>query len=57
MILRASTDRDIDKAFAALAPLQAGGLVIGGDAFFNTPERTARGAGSAPQASLDLREP
>jgi ABC-type uncharacterized transport system substrate-binding protein len=33
-ILRASTDRDIDKAFATLIQLRAGGLVIGGDPFF-----------------------
>jgi putative tryptophan/tyrosine transport system substrate-binding protein len=33
-ILRASTDRDIDTAFATLIQLRAGGLVIGGDPFF-----------------------
>ena len=33
-VLHASTERDLDTAFASLAQLQAGGLVIGGDAFF-----------------------
>ena len=35
-ILQASTERDFDGAFASLARLQAGGLVIGTDAYFNT---------------------
>ena len=35
-LLRASTEHDLDAAFAALARLRAGGLVIGGDAFFNS---------------------
>ena len=35
-ILRASTERDISTAFANLAPLQASGLVIGNDPFFNS---------------------
>jgi putative tryptophan/tyrosine transport system substrate-binding protein len=34
-ILGARTDRDLDAAFAAVARLRAGGLVIGGDVFFN----------------------
>ena len=33
-VLHASTERDFDTAFASLAQLQAGGLVIGADAFF-----------------------
>jgi len=33
-VLFASTDRDLDIAFASLAQLQAGGLVIGGEPFF-----------------------
>jgi putative tryptophan/tyrosine transport system substrate-binding protein len=33
-ILNASTERDFDTAFASLAQLRAGGLVIGADAFF-----------------------
>jgi len=34
--LNASTDRDFDAVFASLAGLQAGGLVIGGEPFFNS---------------------
>jgi putative ABC transport system substrate-binding protein len=35
-VLDASTERDIDTAFERLAELQAGGLVIGADNFFNS---------------------
>lgn len=35
-VLHASTDRDFDAIFARLAQLRAGGLVIGGDPFFNS---------------------
>jgi putative tryptophan/tyrosine transport system substrate-binding protein len=35
-VLRASTEREIDDAFAALSQLKAGGVVIGPDTFFNT---------------------
>jgi putative ABC transport system substrate-binding protein len=35
-ILRASTESDLDTAFATLVQLRAGGLVIGPDVFFNT---------------------
>jgi putative ABC transport system substrate-binding protein len=35
-ILRASTDPEIETAFAGFAQLKAGVLVIGGDAFFNS---------------------
>ena len=35
-ILHASTDRDFDTVFASLIQLRAGGLVIGGDPFFNS---------------------
>jgi putative ABC transport system substrate-binding protein len=35
-ILRASTERDIEAAFATAAGLHAGGLVIGNDPFFNS---------------------
>jgi putative ABC transport system substrate-binding protein len=34
-VLHASTDSDIDNAFAALVQLRAGGLVIGTDSLFN----------------------
>jgi len=33
-VFHAGTERDIDMLFASLAQLQAGGLVIGADAFF-----------------------
>jgi len=35
-ILQASTESDFDKVFASLVRLRAGGLVIGGDPFFNS---------------------
>jgi len=35
-VLHASTERDIDKAFATLAQLRAGGLVIGTDLLFTS---------------------
>jgi putative tryptophan/tyrosine transport system substrate-binding protein len=35
-VLRASAEREIDTAFATLFQLQAGGLMIGHDAFFNS---------------------
>jgi putative tryptophan/tyrosine transport system substrate-binding protein len=35
-VLHGSTDRDLDTLFASLVQLRAGGLVIGGDPFFNS---------------------
>ena len=35
-VLRASSDRDFDSIFADIVRLRAGGLVIGGDPFFNS---------------------
>jgi putative ABC transport system substrate-binding protein len=35
-VLRASTDRDLDTVFARVVELRAGGLVIGGEPFFNS---------------------
>jgi putative ABC transport system substrate-binding protein len=35
-VLHASTDRDLDTVFASLVHLRAGGLVIGGEPFFNS---------------------
>jgi putative tryptophan/tyrosine transport system substrate-binding protein len=35
-VLHASSDRDLDAVFASLVELRAGGLVIGGDPFFNS---------------------
>jgi len=39
-VLHASTERDFDTVFAALAQLRAGALVIGTDTFFNSQSRT-----------------
>ena len=36
MVLHATTERDLDAAFATLVQLRAGGLVILTDPFFNT---------------------
>jgi putative ABC transport system substrate-binding protein len=57
-ILHASTERDIEVAFATLARLQAGGLVIGNDPFFNSwSERLAALAlRHAVPAIYDFRE-
>lgn len=38
-ILKASTESEIDAAFATLGRLHAGGLVVGSDAFFNSRRR------------------
>ena len=46
-VLHASTERDFDTVFTTLAQMQAGALVIGTDAFFNTR--------SAQLAALALR--
>jgi hypothetical protein len=35
-VLNASTEQDLDRIFAKLTELRAGGLVIGGDAFFTS---------------------
>jgi putative ABC transport system substrate-binding protein len=41
-VMNASTERDFDGVFAKLIQLRAGGLVIGGDAFFTSrPEQLA----------------
>ena len=36
LVLHASTDRDFDTVFASLDQLRAGGLVIGGEPYFNS---------------------
>jgi putative ABC transport system substrate-binding protein len=41
-VLQASTEAEIDTAFAASAQLRAGGLVIGSDVFFNTRSEQQR---------------
>jgi putative ABC transport system substrate-binding protein len=42
-VLHASTERDFDTVFAALAQLRAGALVIGTDTFFNSQSRNLAG--------------
>jgi putative ABC transport system substrate-binding protein len=49
-VLRASSDGEIEAAFAALRGLQVGGLVIGSDQFFNS--RSGQLAALALQHSL-----
>jgi putative ABC transport system substrate-binding protein len=36
VVLRASTERDLDAVFASLSQLRVGALVVGADAFFNS---------------------
>ena len=57
-LLRASSERDFDEVFAALAKLQAGGLVIGADGVFvNQSEKLAALAvRHAVPAIFQLRE-
>ena len=38
LILKAGTEREIESAFAALVRERAGGLLVGGDTFFNSQE-------------------
>ena len=53
--LRASTDQDFDTVFARLVELRAGGLVIGGEPFFNSRSEQLGGPGEAAQ-DLDCRD-
>jgi putative tryptophan/tyrosine transport system substrate-binding protein len=54
-IVRASVEDEIETAFASLVQQQAGALVVGADAFFNSqPARSARGIGITPCHSGDL---
>jgi putative ABC transport system substrate-binding protein len=57
-ILKASTESDIDAAFASLVQLQAGGLVVGTDPFFNTRREqfVALSARHAAPAIYEWRE-
>jgi putative ABC transport system substrate-binding protein len=57
-VLHASTERDFDAAFAALAQLRAGGLVIGADPLFNNrPDQlVALGARHAVPTVYQFRE-
>jgi putative ABC transport system substrate-binding protein len=57
-VLHASTERDIDTAFASLAQLRAGALVIGADVFFinRSEQLAALAVRHAIPASFALRE-
>jgi putative ABC transport system substrate-binding protein len=54
-VLRASTEREIDDAFAALSQLKAGGVVIGPDVFFNTRSEQLGALASQPRAPTTER--
>src|SRR5262249_35072856 len=47
-VLRASTEREIDDAFAVLSQLKTGGVVIGPDVFFNTRSEQLGALASRP---------
>src|SRR5260370_20547509 len=47
-ILKASTESEIDAAFATLVQLHAGGLVIGGDPFFTRTREPPLGVAATP---------
>ena len=53
-VLKASSESEIDTAFASLVQLHAGALVVGADPFLSTPARADRGAGIAPCSSGDI---
>jgi len=57
-VLRASTETEIDAAFAALSQIKAGALVVGSNAFFNTrrDQIVALAARHAIPAIYDGRE-
>ena len=54
-VLRASTDLDLNSAFANVVQQKAGALVIGADPFFTESVRAARGIVASPRVALDIR--
>jgi hypothetical protein len=57
MVLKAGTQGEIDAAFASLAQLQAGGLIVDPRYVLVKPARANCGAGITPCCSLDLWAP
>jgi hypothetical protein len=53
-VLNASTEQDFDKVFARLTELRAGGLVIGGDAFFTRHVKQPCRADGPTRGARDL---
>ena len=53
-VLHASTERDIDDAFATLVQLRAGVLVIGSDVFFNSRSEQLGALDAPPRGAHDL---
>ena len=53
-VLNASSERDFDAVFANLVQLRAGGLVIGGGALIQYPDRAACRADGPPRGARDL---
>ena len=53
-VVRASTSREIDAAFATFVRERPDALFVGGDPFFNSPACPIVPAGDAPRGSRDL---
>ena len=53
-VLHASSEREIESAFATLSGLHAGGLFIGSDVFFNTQAEQLWRARRSPRGARDL---
>jgi len=54
-LLKAGSESEIDIAFATLAQLHVGALLVGNDGILQQPARSTRGAGIAPCRSRNLR--